>query len=172
MLLDDFNHALKEKGHGPIASFGEVKELPSELRECLGPGPKFRQFVAEVMMWSESTQIRLNKASRDAANWDHDDMDMFAPHLSDDQVDKICRFAGGARQQVSTPGLLNASMGFNDAIKIKMGMLKNNVANKNKKGAISDVRHITDMLKSQIRFHAIVDTRYDATNANLEAWSG
>ncbi len=167
MLLADLNDQLSAKGHASINSMSQMKDLPHDIIECIGPGPRFKKFVSEVMMWSDSTLIRLNKASRDATNWDHDDMDFFAPHLSEDQVDKICRYAGSARQQVSTPGLLNAAMGFNDALHIKFKMLQEHLKDGDKEEASKDLRHITDMLKSQIRYQAICDGRFDANNNNL-----
>ncbi|MFO0780318.1 MAG: hypothetical protein U0519_00265 [Candidatus Gracilibacteria bacterium] len=133
------------------------------LLNAIKPGKRFESFVKEVMMWSDSTKTRLKKAVSDCSRWDHDDMDYFAPQLTEDTVDNLTRYAGGARQQVSTPGLLNACMGFNDFARVKLDMMKAKLSGekKDKGGAQKDLRELMDLLRTQIRFHAIVDKRFD-----------
>ena len=58
-------------------------------------------------------------------------------------------------------------MGFNDALHIKFKMLQEHLKDGDKEEASKDLRHITDMLKSQIRYQAICDGRFDANNNNL-----
>lgn len=147
----------------------DIHNIPPDKIDKLGPGRRFKEFIEQEVMWSPATRTRINKASRDATNWDHDDMDFFAPMLGEESIDKITRFAGNARQQVSTPGLLNAAMGLNATTRIKMDMLNNHLKDPKKTSeqrtqeSRQDVRDIIDVMRSYVRFHAIIDTRFKHT---------
>lgn len=162
LILADMKESLAENGHS-ISSLTDLRNVPEDAMEAIGPGKRFNKFVKEVMMWSDSTKTRLKKAVSDCSRWDHDDMDYFAPQLTEDTVDNLTRYAGGARQQVSTPGLLNACMGFNDFARVKLDMMKAKLSGekKDKGGAQKDLREFMDLLRTQIRFHAIVDKRFE-----------
>jgi hypothetical protein len=126
----------------------------------LGPGDNMKKFVYKVAVWDDWMRTRLHKSARNASNWDHDDMDVHAAFLTDEMVDQIVLKQGGATQQVSTPGLKNAIVGFNNFIKVKLDMLDEHKGAKNSVETQKDMRNIVDLIKSFTKLDAVLDDRY------------
>jgi len=146
---------------GPMQNLGNPKDCDWK------PNGLFQKFLREEMMWSDATRVRLNKSSGDTSRWDHDDMHMFAPLLTEEGVMQMVRVSGGARQQVSTPGILNAIAGFNEFAKTKLNMVRESLAAGDKQEANRNMKHFLGILRSYIRFSAFLERRYDHTNANI-----
>jgi hypothetical protein len=138
---------------------GSIKNIKSP--NDLGPKDSFQQFVREEVVWNKNARTRLEKSVGDCKRWDHDDMDFFGPLLGDETIINICQKQGGSQQMVSTVGLKNTYVGFNRYMNIKMGMLKRHLAAGGKEDAEKDVRDLTNIMRSFIRFDAVIDNRWN-----------
>jgi len=129
---------------------------PKDLR----PGAHTREFVYKVAVWDDWMRTRLHKAASNAGRWDHDDMDVHAAFLTDAMIDQIVTKQGGATQQISTPGLKNSIVGFNNFIKVKLEMLDEHKKSGNAQEAQKDMRNLVDLIKSFTKFDAVLDDRF------------
>jgi|GEM_PF-2270861 len=125
----------------------------------LKPGPNIKRFINEVMSDSPNVKVRIEKAAGDATRWDHDDMDRHVSVLSESLVEQLLGKQGGTRQQVTTPGLKNAYAGFNDYMKIRLDLIQRNRESGDKTKLQQQNRRFTDLMKSFIKFDAILDER-------------
>lgn len=123
-------------------------------------GKEFTNFFQEEMAWNEGFRTRLEKASRDGTNFDHDDLHVFGPLLGEETIQQITQRAGGSKQAVSNIGLRNTIAGFGEFMKVKMNMLEKDSKGKNVEEAKKDIRDILDLIRSFVRFDAIIDRRY------------
>lgn len=127
----------------------------------LNPPAKFKEFIERVMIWDNRVQVRLaEKSSRDASNWDHDDLDNHAPHLGEETIEQITAKEGGAKQNVSVAGVKNAFVGLNHFTYLTMNMFQQALANKDSEGAHQNIDRMIKILRTFIRLHAIVDRRF------------
>ncbi len=148
-----------------------VVDLKRSLAETdftdLKPGKAFNNFLMTEVVWDDAYRTRLEKSARDPTNWDHDDMHVFGTSFGEETIQQLFTKGGGARQSVSNIGLRNTIAGYNNFLKLKMEMLQNHLKQGQPGNAGKDVRHMTDLLRSFIRFDAIMDRRFDHSVAPL-----
>lgn len=148
---------------GPGATISSIANLPPDKLIWKGDG-HFVDFVRDEMATDEWVRYRVEKASRDPSQWDHDDMDMFIQLLNESGVDQILRYSGGARLQVSFTGLNNSFAGLNDFIKRRIAGYKQAAEKGDNATAAKHYKEMMRMMKAFIRFHATVDRRYEHAN--------
>ncbi len=123
-------------------------------------GERLTEMITKEMLWDSSFRTRLEKASRKTDQWDHDDMDMHAPFLSEVTVEQIVKSQGNATMNVSTPGLRNALVGFNNFIKITHEMLDDDTKSGNAELMDRDIKGITNMVLAFTKMDSILMNRY------------
>lgn len=154
-------HILPDFGAG--TTMADIGNLPPEKLTWATSG-HFVDFVRDEMATDEWVRYRVEKASRDPSQWDHDDMDMFAQLLNESSIDQILRYSGGARLQVSFTGLNNSFAGLNDFIKRRIAGYKQAAEAGDTAAAEKHYAEMMRMMKAFMRFHATVDRRYEHEN--------
>lgn len=150
---------------------------PSEIKDpkvFLDPNrtfPNLKKFINEVMSDSANVKVRIEKAASNATRWDHDDMDRHVSVLSESLVEQLLGKQGGTLQQVSTPGLKNAYAGFNDYMKIRLDLIERNIKSGDKEAVQKQNRRFVDLMKTFIKFDAILDSRAHLKAGNFTRFS-
>jgi hypothetical protein len=126
--------------------------------KALKPGLSLQRFIQREAVWDDWVRTRLHKSAKNTSQWDHDDMDVHAAFMTDELVNQLVLKQGGATQQVSTPGLKNAVVGFSNFMKVKMDMLDEHGNDSAK--AQKDMMEITNLMKSFMKLDAILSKRY------------
>ncbi|MFA5828995.1 MAG: hypothetical protein WC843_00655 [Candidatus Gracilibacteria bacterium] len=138
----------------------------TDYKKQMGPGTKFKDFVNDEVLWHDSSLKRMNKAVGDANIWDHDDMDKFAPPLGEETIEQLTLKAGGAKQQITNEGLKNCYAGFNDFSLRKMKLIDKYLKAGDQENAQKELRNLVNIMRSFIRFDAILDRRWEPASNN------
>jgi len=82
------------------------------------PTQNVTDFIWKYMIPSHEVNTRINKALRNAENFDHDDMHGYLPPASTQVIDNACRTVGGGGKHLLTiEGYMNAAAGFDEYLK-------------------------------------------------------
>lgn len=122
------------------------------------PGEPFVRFVQREMMAGPTVYKRIEKASMNMSRWDHDDFQMFAPHLGERAIENLTSGLGPAAQG-STEAVRNALVGFNHFSNIYIDEFTSN-AGKNTEKADFNMAKMVKGLSSYVRLSAILDDRF------------
>ncbi len=139
----------------------DVVKSPDQI----GPNSEFREFLKGEVYWDPIFLGRLmDKASSNMRNFDHDHMDVFGPHMSEENVSMMTTKQGGGEAKVSTAGLKNVCVGFNEYLHKSFEYLNADVSANNESAAREKVDRITGLLRSFVRFDAIISNRFEPVN--------
>lgn len=88
-----------------------------------GPGPRVKEFLWKYALTHQKTQIRTNKAMRNAdANIDHDDAHFIVPLLDEEWAGLAVGNSAGSKKYFTTAGYLNGYPGFSEWLKTLSGL--------------------------------------------------
>ncbi len=152
------NHILKDFENQDIHDIKDFTKMK--------PGKHLLNFIDKVMIWDPAVSIRISKSSSDPI-WDHEDAQKFiTAGLGEETITNVLAKQGGAKPPVSIEGIKNTYAGYSDYIALKLEMMKDHLAEAKKNPAAKieakrDLRHLVNMLRTFVRFDAIVDNRYD-----------
>ncbi|MFA7278383.1 MAG: hypothetical protein WC101_05400, partial [Candidatus Gracilibacteria bacterium] len=128
-FLDYFGDSSSKKmfqsKDGPY-SINEISEMAKFFTKDPGvpekgkysPGPRVKEFLWKYALTHQKTQIRTNKAMRNAdANIDHDDAHFIVPLLDEEWAGLACGNSAGSKKYFTTAGYLNGYPGFSEWLK-------------------------------------------------------
>lgn len=131
--------------------------FPNDLNEGR-PGVEFESFLWHVVMFDDQFRTRLSKGIRSAEAIDHDDVHLFFPPLSLEEVDMATGSPGGGEKKYFTQeGYCNAYPGYNQFF-IAIATKKWKDTNEDR---IKREQNLKNALKGFVRFDATMDNRYD-----------
>ncbi|MBD3328832.1 hypothetical protein GF340_06065 [Candidatus Peregrinibacteria bacterium] len=180
LKYDEFGRVIVDGSGKPVrgpVDKNHVRELIRQyiesdnkpLHQCTKPedftwGSNLTNFIERKMMFHKKVSNRLTeKASRNFSNWDHDDMHQFVPHVSETNVEQITIPAGGT-PQTSNAGMKNIFTGMNNNTKVCAEEYLKAMKSGDTDAANEYMLKMVKGMRSFIRLHAIVDSRYHHTH--------
>lgn len=133
------------------------------------PSAGVREYLWKEALNSQAFQERLEKAIRNAENIDHDDTPLFIPALKEDEVESVTSNTGGNKRKFSIPGYKNSYVGFGTRVKYLMKKLAHERDLKRRGYPAFEkpcLNRITDVLRSFVRYDAVLDSRYLKNQGN------
>ena len=171
----------KEQATGPYTIGNYAKVIREKIVDDLSkisnpddckPTESFKEFIKKDMVWDPTFKVRVaEKASKNVSNWDHDDMDMFGPMMSEANVKLITAIQGSAEQKASIAAQKNVYVGFNDYTHTTLDMMKDALEKDDKDGAQINIKRMIHFLRSFVRYDAIMTSRYQHDNPNFSRLS-
>lgn len=120
-------------------------------------------FLKNNILTSDTVQLRLEKAIRNAQNMDHDDTPFYIPALNDSEMESICDSTGGATKKFTIQGYKNAYVGFGmrmDALVDRYDEEKQFEDNGKVGYSASYTRKLITSFKSYMNYDGILDGRF------------